>query len=294
MTNRPDTSPLCHRVALTIAGSDSGGGAGIQADLKTFAALGVYGMSAITAVTAQNTTSVNDVQLIPATAVTAQIDAVMSDIGCDAAKTGMLATADIAAVVSDAVQRWQLPNLVVDPVMISKSGHRLLAEDAWDVLKTRLLPHATVVTPNLPEAERLAAMRISGCDDMLTAGREICAGGCAAAIIKGGHIPGDADDYLYQAAEDSLIILPGKRIDTQNTHGTGCTFSAALTAALACGLDLVASARLAKDFVTIAIRKSLPLGSGHGPTNHIAAGLALRRRLADEAAQRGPDGGAPC
>ncbi len=294
MTDHEDTTPQHYPVALTIAGSDSGGGAGIQADLKTFTALGVYGMSAITAVTAQNTTSVRDVQVMPAAAVSAQIDAVMSDIGCHAAKTGMLATADVVAAVADAVQRWEIRNLVVDPVMISKSGHRLLAEDAWDALKTRLLPHATVVTPNLPEAERLAGMRVSGPADMLAAAREICAGGCGAAIVKGGHMAGDADDYLYVAADDSLTVLPGERIPTKNTHGTGCTFSAAIAAALACGLDLVASARLAKQFVTIAIAKSLPLGAGHGPTNHIAAGIALRRRLADEAAHRGLGGGEPC
>lgn len=302
MPDRAESSPRHYPVALTIAGSDSGGGAGIQADLKTFTALGVYGMSAITAVTAQNTIAVTDVQVMPAAAVSAQIEAVMSDIGCDAAKTGMLATAEVVAVVAEAVQRWQIRNLVVDPVMISKSGHRLLAEDACDALKSRLLPQATVVTPNIPEAERLAEMRISGRDDMLAAGRVICAGGCGAAIIKGGHMAGNADDYLYEAAGDSLTVLPGERIDTKNTHGTGCTFSAALAAALACGLDLAASARLAKEFVTIAIAASLPLGSGHGPTNHIAAGIALRRRLADEAVRpgeheatgRGPDGGEPC
>ncbi|GAF68629.1 unnamed protein product [marine sediment metagenome] len=266
-------------VALTIAGSDSGGGAGIQADLKTFIVLGVYGTSAITAVTAQNTVEVADVQVLPASAVTAQIDAVMSDIGCDAAKTGMLATAEIVEAVAEAVTRWEVPNLVVDPVMISKSGHKLLADDACETLRTRLLPLADVVTPNIREAEILTGHAISDPEDMLSAARELCRTGCRAALIKGGHLPGDCDDYLYEAGDDSATVLSGRRIETTNTHGTGCTFSAALAAGLALGASVLESARLAKEFVTLAIAEALPLGSGHGPTNHIAAAEALRERL---------------
>ncbi len=273
------TSPTDCPVALTVAGSDSGGGAGIQADLKTFTVLGVYGTSAITAVTAQNTVEVTDVEVQLVSAVVAQIDAVMSDLGCDAAKTGMLATAQIVEAVAEAVARWDVPNLVVDPVMISKSGHRLLADDACEVLRSRLLPLAMVVTPNLHEAQVLTDLTISGPDDILPAARELCRTGCGAALIKGGHLAGDSDDYLYEAGDDAVTVLPCRRIATDNTHGTGCTFSAALAAGLAMGASVVESAWLAKHFVTLAIAEALPLGAGHGPTNHIAAGEALYKRL---------------
>lgn len=262
--------------ALTIAGSDSSGGAGIQADLKTFTALGVYGMSAITAVTAQNTVGVNHVQVLSADSVKAQIDAVMSDIGCVAAKTGMLATSEIVTVVADAVRRWNIPNLVIDPVMISKSGHHLLQPEAVAVLRDELLPLATVVTPNIPEAEELSGRKIHDRQDIFPAAREICRTGCAAVIIKGGHLSGDADDYLYIADEDRYHSISGQRIESKNTHGTGCTFSAALCAGLAGGMSLPDASRLAKKFVTAAITSALDIGSGHGPTNHIAAGNALR------------------
>ena len=264
-----------HPRVLTIAGSDSGGGAGIQADLKTFFALGSYGMSAITAVTAQNTVGVADVHVLPPQMVVAQIEAVMSDIGCDAAKTGMLAQAEIVDAVADAVRRFSIPNLVVDPVMISKSRHQLLSDDAVEAVRDRLLPLATVVTPNLPEAEVLLGQTLRGPEDMLDAGRRLCAGGCKAAVLKGGHMPGDADDYLYQAEGDSLTVLPGRRFDTRNTHGTGCTFAAALAAGLARGLSVLEATRLAKRFISLAIESAVPLGAGHGPVNHLAAGKAM-------------------
>ncbi|HCU35291.1 MAG TPA: bifunctional hydroxymethylpyrimidine kinase/phosphomethylpyrimidine kinase [Armatimonadetes bacterium] len=263
-------------VALTIAGSDSGGGAGIQADLKTFTTLGVYGMSVITAVTAQNTTAVTGVEVLPVASVTAQIDAAMDDIGCDAAKTGMLATAEIVAAVADGVRRHAIANLVVDPVMISKSGHTLLDEDACDNVRSLLLPLALVVTPNIPEAEALTGISIDSPGDIIAAAEAICSTGCRAAIIKGGHASGDADDHLYIAESGRTITLAGDRIATGNTHGTGCTFSAALAASLACGLSLEHSAYRAKKYVTAAIAHALPLGKGHGPTNHIAAGELLR------------------
>lgn len=263
-------------LALTIAGSDSGGGAGIQADLKTFTALGVYGMSVITAVTAQNTVGVDHVEVLSADSVRGQIDALMSDIGCAAAKTGMLATSELVSVVADAVRRWNIPNLVIDPVMISKSGHHLLKPDAVAVLRDELLPLATVVTPNIPEAEELSGMTIKDRQDIFPAALEICKSGCAAVIIKGGHLSGDADDYLYIAGEDRHHSISGQRIESTNTHGTGCTFSAALCAGLAGGMSLPDASRLAKKFVTAAIASALGIGSGHGPTNHIAAGNALR------------------
>ena len=266
-------------VALTIAGSDSSGGAGIQADLKTFTVLGVYGMSAITAITAQNTTEVADVHVLPVAAVAAQIDAVMGDIGCDAAKTGMLATAKIVEIVADAVKRWDISRLVIDPVMVSKTGHKLLADDACEVLKRRLLPLAAVVTPNLPEAETLAGRAISDEEDMIAAARELCRSGCQAVVIKGGHRPGDCNDYLYERDSGSLRVLAGERVQTSSTHGTGCTFSAALAACLALGMSVAESAWVAKEFVTAAIAGALPLGFGHGPTNHIAAGETLRAKL---------------
>lgn len=258
-------------VALTIAGSDSGGGAGIQADLKTFTVLGVYGMSAITAITAQNTVEVREAQVLEPSLVAAQIDAVMDDIGCDAAKTGMLGSAAVVGAVADAIARHRIANLVVDPVMIAKSGDALLAEDARQAVIERLLPVARLITPNLPEAEALLGYEV-GADRMEQAARELCAMGAGAALVKGGHLAGDAVDVLYDAADDTLLTLTAPRLDTKNTHGTGCTFAAAIAAFLARGMDLSAAVRTAKRFVTEAIRRGLPLGSGHGPIDHIGAG----------------------
>jgi hydroxymethylpyrimidine/phosphomethylpyrimidine kinase len=253
--------------ALTIAGSDSGGGAGIQADLKTFAAHGVYGTSAITALTAQNTLGVAGVHPVPAEFVTLQIETVVSDIGCDAVKTGMLATSAIVETVSAAVESLDLPNLVVDPVMIAKGGDRLLDADAVHALRTALLRLARVVTPNIPEAEILAGMPIASLDDMRAAGRRILKLGPRAVIVKGGHLAGDeATDLLI--SDRGEVMLSAPRLRVAHTHGTGCTFAAAIAARLALGHTLDEAARGAKEYVTEAMRHGVAIGSGHQPLGH--------------------------
>jgi hydroxymethylpyrimidine/phosphomethylpyrimidine kinase len=253
--------------ALTIAGSDSGGGAGIQADLKTFAAHGVFGATALTALTAQNTRGVSAIHVVPAEFVTAQIEAVASDIGCDAVKTGMLATAAIVEVVAAAIESLDLPNLVVDPVMIAKGGDRLLQPDAVHALRTVLLRLARVVTPNVPEAEVLADMSIDSVDDMREAARRILRLGPAAVIVKGGHLPGsEAIDLLVE--RDAEVVLSAPRLDVRHTHGTGCTFAAALAARLALDASLDEAARGAKQYVTGAMRFGIDVGGGHQPLGH--------------------------
>ncbi|HZU18503.1 MAG TPA: bifunctional hydroxymethylpyrimidine kinase/phosphomethylpyrimidine kinase [Candidatus Dormibacteraeota bacterium] len=252
-------------VALTIAGSDSGGGAGIQADLKTFAALGVHGASALTAVTAQNTLGVSGYLELPVDLVRAQIDEVVRDLAPTAAKTGMLSSAEIIATVAERVRAHGLTRLVVDPVMVAKGGHRLLRDDAIDALRRLLLPLAAVVTPNLPEAEALLGRPIVGREDRERAARDLVGLGCRAAVVKGGHADGDADDVLWDG--ERITWLHGERIPTANTHGSGCVFSAAIAAGLAGGLPLVEALGRAKAFVTGAIRHSLELGHGHGPVN---------------------------
>jgi len=257
------------RRALTIAGSDSGGGAGIQADLKTFAALGVYGMSALTAITAQNTIGVQGVVELPAEFVGLQIDSVVTDIGVDAVKTGMLANADIIAVVAAKVQEHSLPNLVVDPVMVAKSGDPLLREDACSALIHLLLPLAVVVTPNLHEARVLTGMSVETVEEMKRAAQAIHALGPRYVVVKGGHLTDENVDVLYDGQE--FILFPSPRVETRNTHGTGCTFASAIAAGLAKGLAVVEAVREAKSFITMALRHSLSLGHGHGPTHHFAA-----------------------
>lgn len=255
--------------ALTIAGSDSGGGAGIQADLKTFQELGVYGMSALTAITAQNTTGVQAVYPLSAEAVVQQIRSVGSDIGVDALKTGMLFSSEIIAAVAEAIRSFGWTNVVVDPVMIAKGGAELLREEAVRALTDRLLPLAAVVTPNIPEAEKLAGMKISGQADKREAARRLAGFGARYVIVKGGHDPGEeAVDLLFDGRD--FIEMAGPRIPTPNTHGTGCTFSAALAAGLASGLEVEAAARQAKAFIQAAIEDGIRIGSGHGPTNHWA------------------------
>ena len=252
---------------MTIAGSDSGGGAGIQADLKTFQALGVYGASTLTAITAQNTLGVRAVHEVPVSIIAAQIDAVVEDIGVDAAKTGMLSSAEIIAAVADRVRHWGLNDrLVVDPVMVAKSGDRLLREDAVEALRRELLPLAAVLTPNLPEAEVLVGRSIENDQDIREAARAILDLGPRAVVVKGGHRTGDADDVLFDGRE--FHVLHAERVDTPNTHGTGCTFSAAIAAYLAQGLDVVDAVQHAKAYLTEAIRRSGPLGRGHGPVAH--------------------------
>ena len=255
-------------VALTIAGSDSGGGAGIQADLKTFAALGVHGTSAITAITAQNTTGVTDILELPVELVRKQIAAVVDDIGVQAAKTGMLSSAAIIGAVAKAVRDYGLTSLVVDPVMIAKGGAKLLRDDAIDALRERLMPLAAVVTPNLPEAEVLLGRPISGLDERKRAARELVAMGAKAAVVKGGHAD-DAIDVYFDGSQ--MVELRAERIETVNTHGSGCVFSAAIAAWLARGADPLQAAREAKSFITQAIANSLQIGHGHGPVNPMFA-----------------------
>ena len=254
---------------MTIAGSDSGGGAGIQADLKTFAALGVYGTSALTAVTAQNTVGVRAVEEAPPALVAAQIDAVLEDIGADAAKTGMLSSAAIVAVTVGRIRAHGIARLVVDPVMVAKSGDRLLREDAVRALRTDLLPLARVVTPNLPEAETLAGVTIGSRADLEDAARRIAALGPRYVLIKGGHAPGDPIDILYDGR--AFREYPGARIATTSTHGTGCTLSAAIVAYLARGLAVEDAVGRAKEYVVAAMCAASPIGRGHGPLHHLFA-----------------------
>lgn len=264
------------RKALTIAGSDSGGGAGIQADLKTFQEFGVYGMSAVTAVTAQNTLGVHAVYPMTADAVAAQLDAVGTDIEPDAVKTGMLVGAPIIEAVADRVAAYGWRNLVIDPVMIAKGGSELLQREALRALTERLLPLSRVVTPNIPEAETLTGMAIVTMADREEAAMALVQLGARSVVIKGGHDESTRDvtvDLLYDGSTFSYWESP--RIDTLHTHGTGCTYSAALAAGLAKGLPLFEAADLAKAFIRAAIGDSLGIGSGHGPTNHFAFGRRL-------------------
>jgi hydroxymethylpyrimidine/phosphomethylpyrimidine kinase len=252
---------------LTIAGSDSGGGAGVQADLKTFFALGCHGMSAVTALTAQNTVGVSGVHTAPPDFVLAQIDAVATDIGVDAAKTGMLASTEIVEAVADGVKAHGIEPLVVDPVFVSKSRDRLLEDDAVAALKSRLLPLATILTPNLYEAEGLLGWsEISTRAAMSDAARALGDLGPRAVLVKGGHLPGDrATDILFDGGE--ITEIDGVRFDSEDTHGTGCTLSAAIAARLAHGDDLLTSVHAGKEFVSGAIERALRIGKGYGPVN---------------------------
>jgi hydroxymethylpyrimidine/phosphomethylpyrimidine kinase len=252
--------------ALTIAGSDSGGGAGIQADLKTFAILGVWGMSAITSITVQNTEGVKDVADVPAEVVGAQIRAVATDIGVDAAKTGMLSSTEIIEAVAEAVHQSGIPNLVVDPVFVSKHGHPLLHEEAVDALRKLILPLASLVTPNLPEASGLTGFDVATRADMERAADAILDLGAGAVLVKGGHLEGPRSDDLFVDAERKEW-LAAERIDTSHTHGTGCVLSAAGAAYLAKGDGVFDAARKGKEFVTEAIRHALAIGRGIGPVS---------------------------
>ena len=255
------------KVVLTVAGSDSGGGAGIQADLRTFAAHGVHGTSAITAVTAQNSVAVLDWVALEPRMVVAQMEAVASDMDVAAVKTGMLATAAIVSAVAGALERLRLPLVVVDPVMVAKSGDRLLDRDAETAYRERLLPLATVVTPNLPEAEALLGRPVRTLVEMREAARALRAMGPRAVVVKGGHLEGDAVDVFWDG--ERLEDLPASRIDTRNTHGTGCTYSAAIAARLALGEPPLDAVRGAKAYLTEAIRGSYSVGRGHGPVDHL-------------------------
>ncbi len=259
--------------ALTIAGSDSGGGAGIQADLKTFSALGVYGASVITALTAQNTQAVTGVMDVPADFVTRQIDAVFSDIAVHAVKIGMLSRVETIRAVAEGLRRYRPAHVVLDPVMIAKSGDALLHDEAIAVLCEELLPLATLVTPNLPEAQRLAGATGSvSADDMADLGAALLALGPRAVLVKGGHLDGpESPDLLCTG--DMTTWLPGPRLASRNTHGTGCTLSSAIAALLARGEDLAGAVRGAKAYTTAAIAGAdrLDIGGGHGPVHHFHA-----------------------
>ncbi len=255
---------------LSIAGSDPSGGAGIQADIKAISANGAYAMAALTALTAQNTRGVSGVELVAPGFVAAQIDAVFADVRVDAVKIGMIATAEIAAAVADALARHGARNVVLDPVMVAKGGDRLLAENAVSALRERLMPLARVVTPNLPEAAALLGAREAGSrDEMPAVAEALLALGPEAVLLKGGHLPGgESPDYLADASGGTW--LEGARVDTANTHGTGCTLSSALAARLAASGDLVTAAREAKAYIAgaIAAADRLDVGHGHGPVHH--------------------------
>lgn len=258
------------RVALTIAGSDSGGGAGIQADLKTFHAYGVFGTSAITAITAQNTTGVRTVHAIPVDVVRAQIRAVAEDFDVQAVKSGMLATRSLVRVIAEELRAAQIANYVLDPVMVATSGDRLLDDNAVAAINTSLLPLCAVVTPNLDEARILTQLPVADEDGMREAAHHLVDRGARAALVKGGHLPGDkAIDVLYDGKDYRRYERP--RIETTSTHGTGCTLSAAIAAGLALGWKLEKAVAAALDFVHAAIASAPGLGHGNGPLNHFTA-----------------------
>jgi hydroxymethylpyrimidine/phosphomethylpyrimidine kinase len=251
---------------LAIAGSDSGGGAGIQADLKTMLALGVHGMTVVTAVTAQNSVGVQGYWELPPGAIRAQLASVLGDIGADAVKTGMLASPEIVHAVCDELAGRPGIPLVVDPVAVSKHGDSLLSPTAVTAIRERLLPLAAVVTPNLPEAELLTGMTIRDEDAMLAAARQIAELGPRWVLLKGGHLPGSPVDLLV--GQDATVRFPGTRIDTPHTHGTGCTLASAIASGLARGLDMESAVRAAREYVTGAIAAGFPLGAGIGPVGH--------------------------
>lgn len=254
------------RAALTIAGSDSGGGAGIQADLKTFAAFGVYGTSALTAITAQNTRGVRSAVPLDPALVVAQIDAVASDFDIAATKIGMLANTAIIDAVADALLRLSLPSIVLDPVMVAKGGDHLLEPSAVDALRDRLIPMAAVLTPNVSEAEVLTGLTITSVEDQRAAAARLIGLGARIVVVKGGHLSGRAVDVWHDGVR--FVELEAERVDTPHTHGTGCTFSSAIAACLALGHDPEDAARRAKAYVTGAIRHAPGLGHGHGPLHH--------------------------
>ncbi len=262
-----------HFRTLTVAGSDSGGGAGIQADLKTFSALGCFGMSAITALTAQNTVAVTGIQEIAPEFVARQIDAVIEDIGVDAVKIGMLSSPGIIETVADRLEAHGIARVVLDPVMVAKSGDKLLRDESIDALKTRLIPIATVITPNIPEAEVLLGEPLGTKADLENAARSLADLGSTSVLIKGGHFTTeDSDDCLYVRTEDGSEIhwFPDKRVDSPNTHGTGCTLSSAIAAHLAKGERIADAVKLAKQYISeaIAAGAAYQIGHGHGPVHH--------------------------
>ena len=262
------------KTVLTIAGSDCSGGAGIQADLKTIAAHGLYGMSVITALTAQNTLGVSDVMPVPAAFLKEQLDSVISDIRPDAVKIGMVSEKGLICVIAEKLEQYKAKNIVVDPVMVATSGARLISEDATDTLKQKLFPLATVLTPNIPEAEVLTGMKIKSAEDMIRAAEQISKEYDCAVLCKGGHQIHTANDLLF--ADGTYHWFEGKRIDNPNTHGTGCTLSSAIASNLAKGYDLDTSVERAKAYISGALAAMLDLGSGSGPMDH---GFAIKNEF---------------
>ena len=278
MTSSTQAPRAARRYArvLSIAGSDSGGGAGIQADLKTFSALGCYGMTAITAITAQNTCGVTGIHGIPPEMLKAQIDAVVQDIGVDAVKIGMLHSPEVVRVVADAIRKYQLPNVVLDPVMVATSGDRLIAAETVSVLVQELFPLAEVVTPNLDEAGWLLERSIKGAETLDEAAQALCALGARAVLLKGGHLPGDWVVDVLATRSGLRQRLESARIATHNGHGTGCTLSSAIAAHLAQGLPLQQAVERARAYIlgAIAAGADVTTGRGHGPLNHGYAPVA--------------------
>lgn len=256
---------------LTIAGSDSGGGAGIQADIKTISAMGCYAASAITAITVQNTLGVQAVHPIPLEILKGQIDAVLLDIGADAIKIGMLHSSEAVNIIADTIEKYNITNVVLDPVMVSTSGHKLIEEDAIEAIKSRLISLTRVITPNIPEAEILAGCLISGEQDFDKVARKLSDNGNVSVLLKAGHLDGEClVDYFYNAENGTMTKLPSKRVQTRNTHGTGCTLSSAFAAALAKGEELTSAAKSAKRYIEQAIYTGAnqSIGNGFGPVNH--------------------------
>lgn len=253
---------------LTIAGSDSSGGAGIQADLKTFAAHGCYGMSVINSVTAQNTMGVTAIHDIPADIVEAQLDAVLSDIRVDGVKIGMLSNTQIVLAVANKLKKYKPEIIVLDPVMVSTSGSKLLSDDAIEAIKTELIPIATVVTPNIPEAEALTGIEIKNIANMENAARIIGKTGCKYVLVKGGHLKNSADDLIYDTAGNRGAVFAGERINSKNTHGTGCSISSAICANLAMGMDVYSAVDAAKRYIRAGIEHAENIGHGNGPIHH--------------------------
>lgn len=256
---------------LTIAGSDSGGGAGIQADIKTISAMGCYAASAITAITVQNTLGVQAVHPVPLEILKGQIEAVLLDIGADAIKIGMLHSSEAVNIIADTIEKYNITNVVLDPVMVSTSGHKLIEEDAIEAIKSRLISLTRVITPNIPEAEILAGCLISGEQDFDKVARKLSDNGNVSVLLKAGHLDGEClVDYFYNAENGTMTKLPSKRVQTRNTHGTGCTLSSAFAAALAKGEELTSAAKSAKRYIEQAIYAGAnqSIGNGFGPVNH--------------------------
>lgn len=263
---------------LTIAGSDSGGGAGIQADIKAISAMGCYAASAITAITVQNTLGVEAVHPVPLDILRGQIDAVLSDIGTDAIKIGMLHSSEVVCLVAEMIEKYGIKNVVLDPVMVSTSGHRLIEEDAVETIRRRLMPLARVITPNIPEAEILAGCPITGEGDFDRVARKLSGNDKVSVLLKAGHLSEERlVDYFYNAEDGIMTRLASQRVETQNTHGTGCTLSSAFAAALARGEDLTSAAISAKGYIEQAIISGAEyeIGGGHGPVNHFFSPIKM-------------------